>query len=507
MPNRTTTRPLARSLLAVLLAGVLLAISAPLAAGQSRNLLIIVDGLRPDYITADLMPHLYELGREGVVGERHTAIFPSLTRANTSSIITGSYPGTHGVVHNSMWLPEMGPDAFSTGSAEPLLRLDEITGGRLFTVPTVGELLDAAGRRFFATGSSFDGTALLLNHRGAGVGLWNAEGFFRPESAREEAIRAVGPLAEGRDALTAWAIDAYLHQARSPNPPDLTVMWINQIDNAAHTSGVGAPDTRQTVLYVDEQIGRIIAGHRQHGLADRVNVFVTTDHGFTTNTGGFNVGRTLQAAGFGEADVKVVDNIVYLLKRDAGLLDSIVEALQRDPAVGSIYTRPRFPGASEGAAPGTLSTDLIRWNHERSADLLVSPAWSDAVNEFGYAGTTTRDGVATHGSDSPFDMHIRLVAAGPDIKRGMRSHIPSGNTDIVPTVLHLLGVTLPSTMDGRVLHELIVGGIDPDEVRVHEQTLRTATRLPDGLRYETEAEMRRVGDTVYLRGTQTRRER
>ena len=66
-------------------------------------------------------------------------------------------------------------------------------------------------------------------------------------------------------------------------------------------------------------------------------------------------------------------------------------------------------------------------------------------------------GRGSHVSLSPFDMHNTLVAAGPDFRAGIVSDVPSGNVDVAPTVLHLLGITLPKEMDGRVLTEALKG--------------------------------------------------
>ena len=40
--------------------------------------------------------------------------------------------------------------------------------------------------------------------------------------------------------------------------------------------------------------------------------------------------------------------------------------------------------------------------------------------------------------------------------RSLVNQIPSGNVDVAPTILWLLGVKAPATMDGRVLHEALV---------------------------------------------------
>ena len=55
-------------------------------------------------------------------------------------------------------------------------------------------------------------------------------------------------------------------------------------------------------------------------------------------------------------------------------------------------------------------------------------------------------------------MNNTLIAAGPDFRRDMIDQLPSGNIDLAPTILRILGVAPTEKMDGRVLSEAIVGG-------------------------------------------------
>ena len=44
------------------------------------HLVIVVDGLRPDFVTAEVMPRLTRLGQRGIVFNAHHAVFPTVTR-------------------------------------------------------------------------------------------------------------------------------------------------------------------------------------------------------------------------------------------------------------------------------------------------------------------------------------------------------------------------------------------------------------------------------------------
>ena len=92
---------------------------------QQRHLLIVLDGLRPDYVTAELMPNLHALGERGVVFTDHHAVYPTVTRVNAASISTGAYPETHGLMGNAVFFPEVDATRFlSTSERDNLLRIE-----------------------------------------------------------------------------------------------------------------------------------------------------------------------------------------------------------------------------------------------------------------------------------------------------------------------------------------------------------------------------------------------
>jgi arylsulfatase A-like enzyme len=105
-------------------------------------------------------------------------------------------------------------------------------------------------------------------------------------------------------------------------------------------------------------------------------------------------------------------------------------------------------------------------------------------------------GKGSHASLSRFDMNNTLVAHGPNFKRGVISDLPSGNVDVAPTILHLLGVTPPATMDGRVLHEALAHStVRPPQVETEK--LEAARDL--GLfRWQQYLQFSTVGTTRYF---------
>src|SRR5262245_61385675 len=132
----------------------------------------VVDGLRPDAITAEDTPTLFRLRAEGVHFENSHAVFPTVTRVNAAALSTGTQPGTNGIVGNRMYVPAVDSGrAFDTGDYRNLLRLDGATGGRLLLTRTLAEHLHAHGLSLAAVSSGSTGSAFLLNPRApSGVG-------------------------------------------------------------------------------------------------------------------------------------------------------------------------------------------------------------------------------------------------------------------------------------------------------------------------------------------------
>jgi arylsulfatase A-like enzyme len=241
--------------------------------------------------------------------------------------------------------------------------------------------------------------------------------------------------------------------------------------------------------------------------AASTNIMVSSDHGFSTHTRELRLSSLVEpfakAMPDGTKDIVVAEGAIYLRSgADPARVSAIVAVLQARPEVGAIFTRPRAPGNAEGSVAGTLSFDVARWNHPRSGEILVSSNWNREVNDAGFAGKTTDGNVAGHGSSSPYDIHNTLIAAGPDFLEHAVSDVPTGNVDIAPTLLRLLGFSPAPTMTGRIISEGLRGGASTAAVVV-DQSAETV-RTPDG-RYELTAHLSRVAGHTYLDFTDVKR--
>ena len=446
-------------------------VSQGMEAG-TRILLVVLDGFRSDYFTPDLMPRCYAAAQKGVIGKAHHAVLPTVTRVNAATLVTGCLPARHGLVANMLYVPALNRSGgVSTGSRQKLLAVTQAWGGRLLATPTLAELLAERGQSFLACSSGSSGVSTVLNPTGAGAGILHPE-FCVPENQAAHMYEIAGPQppeTEPARELMRWMTDAYLKLGVPEHDPRVAVLWFTDPDHTAHAKGVGARETLEGIRIADEQLGRIFDFHRARGM--KVNVFIVADHGFATCAGRFNVAATLEAKGWTErAKPVVIEGAIYLPRESESDLAGMVRALQDDPSIGPIFTPAKSPGGWEGSAPGTLSHDLAGGGHPHGAQIVVYPKWTAAPNAAGYPGTVAAPGAAGHGATSPWEIQGVFAAFGPDIKAGICSQAPTSNADLTPTIAFLAGVPVPKTMDGRVLHEILISGPSPEKLKVQRQT-------------------------------------
>ena len=475
----------------------------------SLQLVFVLDGLRPDSITETETPHLHRLRKEGVWFENTHAVFPTVTRVNSSSLGAGVYPARHGIMGNSIYVPAVDPlRAFNNDDFERLLKLDEATSGRMVTTTGIAELLERSGRKMVVVSSGSTGSALLLapkTHRGIGTVI---NGDFSPgkkvafpDSVSEAVLQRFGPApkkggAKDRyDASVDWSMDVLREYVLPELKPDVAFVWMTEPDHIQHGLGAGAPESLAAIRNDDRQIGLVLKKLEAMGMRDKTNVMVVSDHGFAQTVFDVNVGQAFAEAGLIPAgdsgDVVIASSgqaiALHVKDHDPKRIQAIVEFLQRQKWTGVVFTAgKRAEPAHEGVVPGTFALEYVHLGgHERSPDIVFTFPWSSAPNRHGVPGTEynltsgpgktgpVNSGEANHGGIGPWTVRNTMLANGPDFKRRAVVRTPSSNVDVTPTLLHLLGMTtaLPE-MDGRPLKEALATGPDQEQVTMETRSLR-----------------------------------
>jgi arylsulfatase A-like enzyme len=469
-------------------------------APPRTQVVIVVDGLRPDQVTAEQMPRLHGIASRGVRFTAHHAVYPTVTRVNAATFVTGVLPARHGLLGNSIYIPSVDPlRPIDTADHEALLKVTAAEG-QLLTAPTLGQMLATAGKRLLVVSSGSSGSALLLSPTDDAGIILHTE-FARPAAWHDKAVAMLGPTpaaALPNAARNRYATDLLLRIGFPEVGPDVVFLWYSDPDTTAHARGLDAAETRAALAAVDAEIGRVEDWLRAQGRIEVTNLVVTSDHGFSTHTGGLDLAALVRpfvrTMPDGTPDIVTAGGAVHFrTPPDAARVASVVEALQRAPAVGAIFTRHATDQGRASDPRGTLPFDLIGWGHPRAAEILVSAAWSDGAGP-GPRGEVMASGRAGHGSTSPYDVTNTLIVAGPDFRERAVSDLATGNVDITPTLARLTGLPVrPGTFDGRVIEEVLrtplespapgeIGGmVGSATTGGYSPSLRFAT--VDGVRY------------------------
>ena len=473
----------------------------------NRILIVAFDGLQPAQVTPELMPNLAAFAGEGVTFQNHHSVFPTVTRINAVSMTTGRYPGGHGLAANSLVVRDFDPDRAIQAMKPDLDQLKEKTG-RVLLVPNLADILGGLGREYIALGVGSNGNAYLHNpnaERSGGATIHPE--FCLPEGLYDEVIERFGPWqAKTRpdNERLAHAVRIMTEYVLPERDPAVALLWCSEPDSVQHAAGVGSELGNRALAGVDRQFGRLLEWLEESGRAAETDVIVISDHGYSTIRGSVEIEELVRDAWFPAGGhpggVIVVPQgsavLFYVHQRDRATADRLSAWLMAQPWCGPIV-------ASEavGRIEGTLPAALVGAEGDRAPDLAMSFAWDSEPNGAGFEGyaysSSGAPGLGQHGSMSKHEQRCVLLAGGPSFKRGIALDTPSGNVDLTPTVLNVLGIPGGGSMDGRVLEEALLDGPAPDyidrSINVHH-----AERKVDSGIYRQQITVSRAGKTSYV---------
>ncbi len=474
---------------------------------MTKVLVVVFDGLQPAQVTPELMPNLAAFAASGVTFANHHAVFPSVTRANAASMVTGRTPGGHGISANTLLVPDFDP-CQAIPALEPQLEEVARKTGRVLLAPTLAEILSAHGHEYVAIGVGTSGNAYLHNpNAGTFGGATIHPEFALPRALHEDITARFGPWpGENRPNTPrmACAVRILTEYILPERDPAVALIWSSEPDKSQHDAGVGSELSNAAVGEADAQFGKILSWLSRTGRAEMTNVMVVSDHGYSTIGEVVNVQALAREAGFpagGEPGGVVVANnggavLFYASPWGRDTVERLSKWLMAQPWCGNLIV-----GERAGEIQGTLSGSLAGALGERTPDLTMSFRWRPDANPAGYAGTVySTGGVAgqgQHGSMSRSELHNILFASGPGFKEGLETRVPSGNIDLAPTILKLLGLPQMAGMEGRPLAEALQGGPSPSDVDWSSDFHSTDCPAGGGV-YRQQLKLSRVGDTVYL---------
>jgi predicted AlkP superfamily pyrophosphatase or phosphodiesterase len=235
---------------AALSAIAVLAVALSAAGPRATVLLVSLDGWRWDYHTRAPVANLRSLMARGVTAEGLVPSFPTKTFPNHYTLVTGLYPGHHGVVGNAMRDPATGR-VFTMDKREEVSSPIWWSGGQ----PIWNTVQRAGGR---AGAMFWPGSEAPIH--GVRPSYWTPYQHEMPNDARV-------------DRVLGW-----LDLPASERPAFLT-LYFSDVDGAGHSFGPNSPEVTRALERVDAALGRLLRGLEQRRLTNSVNIIVTADHG------------------------------------------------------------------------------------------------------------------------------------------------------------------------------------------------------------------------------------
>ena len=399
-----------RAVLLLLLCLVLEAGRGQILLGQdSRPPLILIsfDGFRWDYRTKYSPSNMNRLAAKGVSADLIPS-YPSKTFPNHYTIVTGLYPGHHGIVANTVKDPPTGRRLSMSNSIE---NGDAMWWGGepIWVTAQLGGLLSAS---MFWVGSE----ALIEGHR---------PNFWAPFNNSLSGNARV-------DRILAWL------DLPADKRPTLLTLYINDVDGAGHSSGPGSEAVRTAVRRADGYLGRLLRGLERRHLTDKVNIVLVSDHGMAETS----TNRVVVIDDYISAeDAEIIDiNPTLGLFPRAGREDAVYKALVNAHPRLKVYRKAETPEhwhyRDHPRIPPIVGVVEEGWQVLPRATLSqrISRGQTGPRGEHGY---DPRDAISMRGI---------FVASGPSFKSGVV--LPAfENIHIYDALAEVLGLT-PAHNDG-----------------------------------------------------------
>jgi len=426
-------------------------VHAAAPSGQ-HVLLISVDGMRPDYVTAAdahhlSIPTLRSFMTNGTFAEGIINSLPANTYPNHTTLVTGVSPAVHGIYNNLTFDPlQQHPNEWYWYASS-------------VRVPTLWQAAKTAGLVTASVGWP-------VTNGAKGIDYLITELAQSEDSGEAKALDGDNPPGlrqrldadhvikgdDGDEKKVIWATEII----RLYKPNFMTV-HINNLDHIEHQTGIFSAAANKTLEKIDGQLKTIIQA--ELAMDPAAKIVIVSDHGFVNVDTRINFGIMFIRAGLVPGRGKGESPISPDAHWDAAVWDAggtaaimlrnpndeavkqkvavLLNAAAKDPKYGiaRVLTRDQFAGM--GGFPD--ASFLVEWKpgftsgHAMKGEVIVSTP-----------------GRGAHGfmPDRP-EMHSSCFMAGKGIAAGRNLGV-FDMRQIAPTIAEMLGISFPSAALGPV---------------------------------------------------------
>ncbi|XP_077482599.1 ectonucleotide pyrophosphatase/phosphodiesterase family member 7-like [Stigmatopora argus] len=385
-----------------------------------KLLLISFDGFRWDYDRDVPTPNLDRMAKDGVKALYVTPPFLTITSPAHFSLLTGNYVENHGVIHN-IW--------FNTTTQEKK---------QYHAAQFVDSYWDNGSLPIWIT----------AQRQGLKAGSLHFPGTAATYEGQTVQVRQVEPPLYNHGNETEWRlnVDKVIANWFRQRDLDFVSLYFGEPDLVGHKFGPDSPEVRRMVGQVDRTVGYVRDKIRESGLAERLNVIVTSDHGMAPVLADAQIQRIVLSGipGFSFKDIQfqLLDyGPAGMLLPKEGKLEAVYAALKGGHPHLHVYKKEEVPSR------------LRYGSHPRLLPLILMSDPGYVISGF----LPLQFNKGDHGFDNQAtDMKAFFRAVGPDFQKNLLSD-PFDLVDVYPLMCHLLGIQ-PERHDGhlaRTKHMLI----------------------------------------------------
>jgi predicted AlkP superfamily pyrophosphatase or phosphodiesterase len=415
--------------------------------------LVTVDGLMPDaYLHPEAhglqVPTLRWLVAHGAASDGALSVFPSVTYPSHTSMITGVFPGTHGITCNRTFDPLEDDQGGWRWYAEdikrdPIWKVAETAGYQAALVEwpvSVGAKVTWLVPEYWRARNDNDRKLLRA---------MSTPGLLESVAAEHPDFWSRYSPSELKDDALADIATHILSKAR----PNLLQLHLVQVDEAQHHFGVWSPEAVAAIEGDDRQLSRIFQLLDSSGLSRDTSVIVASDHGFMNAQTMVRPGVLLREAGLvtlnptgrvsdWKATMVVNSGQAYVYVRDPA------DAVTHEAVKRIFQVKTADPASGIGRVYDAAEIRTLGGDPDAFLAIEASPGYQMGG---GYGGAYVATAVyhATHGYDPHRpEMRASLLMYGPNVAHGAIAG--ARLVDIAPTIAAWLGLALPN-VDGKPL--------------------------------------------------------
>ncbi len=418
---------------------------------MQRAVLVILDGLRRDFVDAARTPRLAEFTHRAEAFPAYRSAFPSATRVVTATFATGCHPARHTLQGNSMALLENSRLVPHDAGSPDFLQHKRSVTGRSLAVPTLAQRLAPHGGVIVYNNVS-PGAAYAHDPDGHGH-VYHRAGSFGPGRVAADPLDVTLDAAGDRAMTERFIADVLVCRR-----PAFAVLWLGEPDHIQHNTPLGSPEHLAVLHEADRNAGMVIdAVERLRANGDDILLLIGSDHGHETVSGIVDIEAELIAAGIKSGPDS--GDIVAMSSGTSSLIYLHPDAERHRDRLGDYLASQHWAGRVIDTA--NLST--IGQAPHNGLAFAVSLKADASENEFGIPGRSLaaaprwgkpdRLGCGQHGGLGVFEQSPVLLIEGSGFTIGARRADPVHVVDLAPTIMQHLSV-MATGMDGSALQRV-----------------------------------------------------